>query len=214
MDGAGVYEISVKTGDRRGSGTDANVFIQVYGEKGNSRKMLLDNNSNNFERGQTDNFSLQCGDLGSLQKIRIGHDNSGFGPGWFLEKVIIKNQKTNSTYFFFAGRWLAKDEGDRAIEVELPASTEDGGLVVPLVTYTVRCYTGDRRGAGTDANVYIILYGENGDSGERQLENELNNFERGKMDKFGFQCLDLGDLKKIKFVMMEPVLDLVGFLIR
>ena len=25
--------------------------------------------------------------LGRLDRIRIGHDNSGFGPGWFLDKV-------------------------------------------------------------------------------------------------------------------------------
>ena len=33
-------------------------------------------------------------------------------------------------------------------------------------TYEVSVMTGDVRGAGTDANVYIILYGEEGDSGE------------------------------------------------
>lgn len=33
--------------------------------------------------------------------------------------------------------------------------------------------TGDRRGAGTDANVFIVLYGENGNSGK--LKQLLNN---------------------------------------
>ena len=32
-------------------------------------------------------------------------------------------------------------------------------------TYTINVLTSDKRGAGTDANVYIIIYGENGDSG-------------------------------------------------
>ena len=41
--------------------------------------------------------------------------------------------------------------------------------------------TGDRRGAGTDANVFIVLYGESGDSGKPKiLQNGSNNFERGK----------------------------------
>ena len=31
---------------------------------------------------------MVCGSyLGLLTKVRIGHDNSGFGPGWFLNKV-------------------------------------------------------------------------------------------------------------------------------
>ena len=35
-----------------------------------------------------DSFKVICGtSLGRLTKIRIGHDNSGLGPGWFLNKV-------------------------------------------------------------------------------------------------------------------------------
>jgi hypothetical protein len=41
-------------------------------------------------------------------------------------------------------------------------------------------YTGDKRGAGTDANVIINIFGENGDSGEVKLDNTKNNFERNK----------------------------------
>lgn len=26
--------------------------------------------------------------LGTLTKVRVGHDNTGIGPGWFLDKVI------------------------------------------------------------------------------------------------------------------------------
>lgn len=32
-------------------------------------------------------------DVGALTKIRIGHDNSGIGAAWFLDKVIITNEK-------------------------------------------------------------------------------------------------------------------------
>jgi len=196
--GQTLYQVSVITGDRRGAGTDANVFIEVYGTKGKSRKQLLDNAENNFERKQTDVFSLKCAtDLGEPTKIRIGHDNSGFGPGWYLDKVILKNMKTEQETFFLVGRWLAKDEGDGAIEVEVPASA-DGQCGVPLTTYKVQVYTGDRPGAGTDANVFITLFGQEGvDSGERQLENDLDNFERNKVDVFSFQCVDLGNLTKI-----------------
>lgn len=38
-------------------------------------------------------------------------------------------------------------------------------------------------GAGTDANVYINIYGEMGDTGERKLRksNHFNKFERGQV---------------------------------
>ena len=47
-----------KTGDKRFAGTDANVFIQLVGEKGMTQKMTLDNPKNNFERNMTDNFEV------------------------------------------------------------------------------------------------------------------------------------------------------------
>ena len=44
----------------------------------------------------------------------------------------------------------------------------------------VHTFTGDKRGAGTDANVVITIFGEEGDSGEHKLNNVRNNFENGK----------------------------------
>jgi len=41
-------------------------------------------------------------------------------------------------------------------------------------------YTGDVWGAGTDANVVITIFGEDGDSGENKLDNTSNNFERAQ----------------------------------
>lgn len=44
-------------------------------------------------------------------------------------------------------------------------------------------FTGTMWGAGTDANVYINIYGETGDTGERWLRkaNNLNKFEKGQV---------------------------------
>ena len=46
--------------------------------------------------------------------------------------------------------------------------------------YMVHIYTGNKWGAGTDANVMITIFGKEGDSGERKLDNEKNNFETGQ----------------------------------
>lgn len=47
--------------------------------------------------------------------------------------------------------------------------------------------------AGTDANVSIILYGTLGDTGMRPLKQKGRNlFERGQVDEFVIECLDLG----------------------
>ena len=52
--------------------------------------------------------------------------------------------------------------------------------------YKLHVYTGDKRRAGTDANVFVNVIGENGDSGERPLttsETNRDKFERGKVSK-------------------------------
>lgn len=61
--------MSVKTGDVRGAGTDANVFVQIYGEKGDTGKLQLrsaENTKNKFERGRTDQFVLEAVDIGKV----------------------------------------------------------------------------------------------------------------------------------------------------
>ena len=52
--------------------------------------------------------------------------------------------------------------------------------VISVNKYKVTTFTGDKRGAGTDANVFITLFGESGDSGEKKLDTTKNNFERGR----------------------------------
>ena len=52
-------------------------------------------------------------------------------------------------------------------------------------------------GAGTDANVFIIIFGENGDSGTLALKQAANwkKFERTNPDTFTFSdLLSLGHL--------------------
>jgi hypothetical protein len=42
-----------------------------------------------FTLRRMDTFRLEGIDLGELIKLRIGHDNRGVGPGWFLDKVSL-----------------------------------------------------------------------------------------------------------------------------
>lgn len=55
---------------------------------------------------------------------------------------------------------------------------------VAVVQYLVSVHTGSRRGAGTDANVFLNIFGEQGDTGERPLTNSntnKNKFEKGNV---------------------------------
>jgi hypothetical protein len=53
-----------------------------------------------------------------------------------------------------------------------------------VVQYSVLVYTGDKMGAGTDADVFINIFGKQGDTGNRPLDKSKNNknkFEKGKV---------------------------------
>ena len=55
--------------------------------------------------------------------------------------------------------------------------------------------TGDVRGAGTDANVYVMIFGESGDTGKlqlRQADNTKDKWERGRTDMFTLEAMDIG----------------------
>ncbi|XP_044174758.1 uncharacterized protein LOC114975839 isoform X5 [Acropora millepora] len=235
------YQVHIYTGYEWGAGTDANILITLFGEDGDSEETKLDNNKNNFERGQKDSFVISCGKyLGRLSKIRIGHDNTGFGAAWFLDKVTVEDPKTGVEVIFSCQRWFSTSDDDGKISRELIRDDkEDATIIVSkdkvLETaiegtenvdpgqnvgtlkengttsgevvqeevkdylYQVHVYTGDKWGAGTDANVLITIFGEDGDSGEKKLDNNKNNFESGQKDSFSVSCgAYLGRLSKIR----------------
>lgn len=54
-----MYQIIVTTGNKSFAGTDANVYIQLHGRKGQETPRLpLDDEKNNFEKGQIDVFKV------------------------------------------------------------------------------------------------------------------------------------------------------------
>ncbi len=74
-----------------------------------------------------------------------------------------------------------------------------GSVSAQLTQYHVTVNTGTVRGAGTDANVYIVLYGDE-DTGKVFLKHSKTNnnkFENGQKDEFTVDAVDIGPLKKI-----------------
>ncbi|XP_063067192.1 lipoxygenase homology domain-containing protein 1-like [Engraulis encrasicolus] len=204
------YEVTVLTGDVFAAGTNARVFIQIYGLEGKTEVLRVSNRSNNFERGTTEIFAFEAHDVGRVFKIRIGHDGSGAAPGWFLESVHVrrlimalvpiekKEEEEEKIFAFTCSRWLARDEEDGEIVVELRADDYDE---LEENTYEIHVFTGTMFGAGTDAKVFVNLYGESADTGERHLRKSaynLNKFERGQEDVFVVKAIDLGPLKKLR----------------
>ncbi|KAF6302998.1 lipoxygenase homology domains 1 [Rhinolophus ferrumequinum] len=195
---AKVYEVVTSTGDVRGAGTDANVFITLFGENGISPKLQLTSKSQSaFAKANTDVFRVRTNNVGLIYKIRIEHDNTGSSPSWYLDRVILTDLKRpHLRYYFNCCSWLSDLEGDRQWCRDLLASFSP--MEVPRGNrYEIKVYTGDIIGAGTDADVFINIFGEYGDTGERKLDSDKKNFEKAAEDNFTLDAPDLGQLMKI-----------------
>ena len=151
-----------------------------------------------FSKLKVDVFNIEAVTLKQLQKIRIGHDGKNSGDGWFLKRVTVK-QEGSSKYdqTFECNRWLAADEDDGQIVREFLVGGEQ---LLSTTSYHVRIKTGDKRNAGTDADVSLKIFGAKGDTGNQMLKksNNVNKFESGKVDEFDFELDDIGKIEKIK----------------
>jgi len=104
------YKLTIITGNCHGAGTSANVYLNIYGSNGDSGEQLLQSSGNDFQINNSNVFGLECPYLGDVSKILIRHDNSGFHPRWFLDKVIIQDGK-GWEYVFLYANWVDHDSG-------------------------------------------------------------------------------------------------------
>uniref|UniRef100_A0A8C9SD10 Lipoxygenase homology PLAT domains 1 n=1 Tax=Scleropages formosus TaxID=113540 RepID=A0A8C9SD10_SCLFO len=196
-----IYEATVVTGDVQKAGTDTKIYITVFGANGNTDEILLQKNEDRFERGQEDTFMLEIDDIAPLKKIRVRTDGSGSRPNWFLDKIILRNLSTDEVSVFIYENWLSKTKGPKRTKICELAAIVNEEEMVERTTYTIQVKTSDIAGAGTDANVFINMFGENGDTGPVALKESgnTNKFERKQTDVFHFaDILSLGEMCKIR----------------
>ncbi|WAR31152.1 hypothetical protein MAR_033694, partial [Mya arenaria] len=107
--GGASYRITVKTANIKwstGEGTDREVYLYMYGSKGNSSKIIL---HGRFEAGYNDITVGHFVDVGEINKIRIGVKalHSRFA-GWKLESVLIEDVSKNGHTLYLDSSNCAK----------------------------------------------------------------------------------------------------------
>ena len=107
------------TGAKFGAGTDANVFITLFGEKHrqSGRIHLKHADGELFERGHTDTFVIHAADVGRLTKIRwvlankIAHCQSGTRQlrprAWLVRRPRAGDESTDEHASLFRLRRVA-----------------------------------------------------------------------------------------------------------
>uniref|UniRef100_A0A383W527 PLAT domain-containing protein n=1 Tax=Tetradesmus obliquus TaxID=3088 RepID=A0A383W527_TETOB len=193
------YEVVVYTSDVRGAGTDADISIELHGEKGSSPALRLETSANNFERGQRDTFCVAAADLGALSHVVVAKQGGGLAGDWHLQMVEVLHPGLQQRFQFPFNDWLKGSSVRQEIRAAgAPGSSDAAAAAAGRVNFRVAVTTSDVRGAGTDANVALVLYGEKGDTGERKLESSANDFERGKTDTFFVRSPDIGPVHSLR----------------
>jgi hypothetical protein len=112
------YQVAIKTGDREKAGTDAEVFIQLFGANGSTPEIKLDHpNFNDFEKGHVDVFEITGKDVGWINKVRLFHNNKKDQPGWYVDTATIRYKDIGLEVESDFYRWLATTTGDGLIDV-------------------------------------------------------------------------------------------------
>ena len=198
------YTITLKTGDAKNAGTSAKVYIELIGEQSRKHKVEPSSgriflNNQDLKARRTDIFTVQVDKMMSpLSRIIIGHDNSGSGPGWFLDSVAVECKTIGMTQIFPCNRWLAKDEDDHKIELELYEDTSLRKIQEPKVPWMFWIYTSDMKSAGTDAHVTMVMYGDKGKTDDIELKSKKDLFEKGKCDELQVELENVGQPFKIR----------------
>ena len=76
------YRVEVYTASEPGADTEAELFIQLFGSRGDSGKRVLFNCLNNktpFQGGQMDLFEIEAVELQEIEKVVVGHEEKGKG---------------------------------------------------------------------------------------------------------------------------------------
>ncbi|NWW39685.1 LOXH1 protein, partial [Panurus biarmicus] len=192
----------------------------ICGTRGDTGdRSLLQSLQNVQQEEQNESFLvvMEAVDLGELEKIVL-LISSKTDCKLDIKKLHVQEAaKEYPIYVFEVNEEFSVNAKKPKIQREIPGSfvireekqknemdnnlNKGGGQVKKLTEYTIKVYTGDKRGAGTDANVHIILFGNEDKSEVFQLAHSLehqNPFERGKVDTFKIKTKNVGSLRSIE----------------
>ncbi|NXL86694.1 LOXH1 protein, partial [Alectura lathami] len=202
--------------------TDRNVVHMtacIYGTHGDTGDRPLLWSLQNVQQGE-DNESflviMDAVELGDVDKVVL-LISSRKACKLDVTKLHLKEAaKAHPIYVFEVNEAFSVDPNKPEIQREIPISfvigrdketnginnlNKEGSHAGNQTEYAVRVYTGDKRGAGTDANVHIILFGNEEKSEVFHLSQSLEHqdpFERGKVDTFKIKTKNLGSLRSIE----------------
>lgn len=105
------YEVKVTTHDSLWAGTDARVFVRVFGTQGSTaeHELTCTGSDDCFERGRTDSFRFDdLKTIGKFVKLEVRRDDRGSFAGWKLAKISVKSTNSLKMGVFIYNDWISE----------------------------------------------------------------------------------------------------------
>ncbi|XGW24640.1 hypothetical protein V3C99_006234 [Haemonchus contortus] len=207
------YTISITTGNRWGAETEADLYVQLFGDEMTSRRFYLQQEAEwlqsgdaRFRQRHMDSFHIETEDLGTINQIIIGHEEEGYGAGIFIDYVLITENLIDGRQFVcYCSKWLDSGQVDGKIERTLPVAAFYYLNSVPDETMTSQgrwefiLHNGMEDGTGgTTSNLHIIGYGTTGSS-MMHIKNDKTMSVVPDTTLIQVDFGPIGDLLKVRF---------------
>ncbi|MEY3011764.1 MAG: hypothetical protein RIT45_499 [Pseudomonadota bacterium] len=186
-EGYGVRELRlrVRTGTHLLAGTEALVWMRLCGREDRTQWFAVRPEEGAFRRGEVDEVVLRLGpavDPGEIVRIDVYHDDSGSFSGWYLDQIEVDGEVLHYDC------WLAADEPPYRLDATSLYDEE-------LRAYDVRVRTSEALFAGTDARVFLQLFGSRGTTPWIRLFTPGHrHFVSGQVDEWRLFAEDIGAL--------------------
>ena len=181
------YTVTVQVSGASGAGTNDDIYIRIYGDKGETSSLLLDKvNYDDFEAGDKDTYTVWGQDVGTIQYIRLIWNNPN--PYEIDDDVYIEYCEVDGLGFH-VNRWFGSDY-IFGLDV-WPTELKD---------YNIKIQTGTFDDAGTDVGIWLNIIGKDGtETGYLYLNSYIdgNAFENGNLDSFILRTKDVGEIERI-----------------
>ena len=79
------------------------------GTRGKTKKLSLGSWSDDFEAGNTKEYTVQAMDVGEVLMIHLYNDRAGLWSDWFVNKITVTSSKQERAFKFPCYRWVVSD---------------------------------------------------------------------------------------------------------
>ncbi|CAM4769776.1 unnamed protein product [Rotaria magnacalcarata] len=193
------YKVLVCTGsDQKDSiNEDAAFYIIIHGQKNQTKKLYLkeatiSDKKDLFKKDGKTEFEFKTIDVGKIEKIVLGQDDSDSETIWHVDNVTIK--RANEITPFNVEKTIERNSQVELTPSAIPKKTE--------ATYKILIKTGSSQGEGDDNNLNITIFGKNSQTKQITLNettktNKNTPIKKNDKVEYEFKTNDVGKISKI-----------------